>query len=112
MSHECEEDEVKYKKAPVTQYSPNPRRSGRFDSPYSCDDDRWHISDGTGYVVIAEFKEDEPLVYETYLHYSTFERAKERMRQLSQTQGIIRVAIAKLVYVDGNHALVDNRRIS
>lgn len=111
-----DEREEECKTEAVNQCSPNPgpitrrRRSERFDSPYDDEEDRWHEYEGNGYVVIAEFKEDEPLVYETYLHYSTWVKALEWMRKLADQPGIIRVAIAKLVFVDGNHALVDNRR--
>lgn len=59
------------------------------------------------YVVIAEYKNDEPLVHETYLRVTFSDEAERRMRELKASPNVIRVAIAKLEYSTGNRSLLE-----
>jgi hypothetical protein len=58
------------------------------------------------YVVIAERKDEEPLIFETYLSAASYEACRERMGVFANNPSIVRVAIARLVYVTGNKSLI------
>ena len=54
------------------------------------------------YVVIAEFKNDGALVYETYLAGANYEAAAARMEILEKDFKVIRVCMARLVFERGH----------
>ncbi len=56
------------------------------------------------YGVIAEWKEEAPLVMEGYL--TTYDKAHARMRDLAQRPNVIRVAMFKAIYATGHNDLV------
>lgn len=58
------------------------------------------------YVVIAEYKDDEPLVFETYLSAAGYDACYERMNTFANNPRVVRVAMAKLVHVSGNKSLI------
>jgi hypothetical protein len=66
------------------------------------------MTDEKIYGVIAEWKEEGPLVMEGAL--STYDQAHARMRHLGQRPNVIRVAMFKAVYEYGNTALIPEEK--
>lgn len=64
------------------------------------------MSDTDKYVVIAEHKADETIVFETYLSGASREEALTRMENIIRDPKYIRVAVARLVYSDGHKGLL------
>lgn len=58
------------------------------------------------HVIVVEYKADQPLVFETYIEDGTREQQVARMRLMAQKPDVVRVALARLVYVDGNKGLL------
>jgi hypothetical protein len=58
------------------------------------------------YIVIVEHKTEEPIILETFLRQSDEKSARNRMGQMMLDPRIIRCAIAKIVFVDGNKDLL------
>ncbi len=58
------------------------------------------------YVVIAEHKAEEALVFETFLSSASYDQADARFKHLLKDPNIVRVAIARLVYVAGHKGLL------
>ena len=67
------------------------------------------MTESTRYVVIAEYKNDAPLVHETYIHRASYEEACHRMEVLRQRNNVIRVSIAKLVFENGHQLLLEHK---
>ena len=64
------------------------------------------MSDNEKYVVIIEHKSEEPLVMEQCVRTVTYEEVSKRRDSLLKDPNIIRVAIARLVFTDGNESLL------
>jgi hypothetical protein len=60
------------------------------------------------YGVMAEWKDEGPLVMESYL--LTYDKAYERMQSLLKEQRIIRVAMFEAVYAYGNKTLIPEKQ--
>lgn len=58
------------------------------------------------YVVVAEHKLEGPLVYEACANKSTYDNAHQRMKQLAARPDIIRAALGRIVFVEGNESLI------
>lgn len=58
------------------------------------------------FVLIVEYKNDAPLVFEQYLHHADIQSISDRMEQFQGNPNVIRCAIAKLDYHNGNEALL------
>jgi len=58
------------------------------------------------YVLIIEHKAEQPLVMEQILNKGTYDEVRERMDKAIADPRIIRVAMARLVYTDGNEELL------
>lgn len=61
------------------------------------------IQEGGFFVVLAEYKDDAPIVHESYL--VGYEDAAKRMESLRNDGRIVRVAIARLEFITGNKTL-------
>jgi hypothetical protein len=61
--------------------------------------------ENNGYVIVAEHKHEGPIVFETYLENSSYNDAKDKLKMFKNNPDIIRVAIFKIKYVEGNETL-------
>jgi hypothetical protein len=62
------------------------------------------MNDDKIYGVIAEWKEEGPLIMEG--HPATYDQAHARMRELAARPNVIRVAMFKAIFETGNNALI------
>ena len=60
------------------------------------------------YGVIAEHKLEQPLIIESKL--MTLDEAYTRMQEISKSTMIIRSAIFKMEYVNGNEAIIEKEK--
>lgn len=58
------------------------------------------------FVVIVETKNEEPMVWEQYLSTCSYEEALERMKKSEKQPNVLRVAVAKLEYAQGNRTVL------
>lgn len=56
--------------------------------------------------MVVEYKDDAPMVFETYLHRADEDTIGKRMEIFKTDPKVIRVAMAKLSYVGGNKTLL------
>lgn len=66
--------------------------------------------DTNKYVVLFETKQEQGLVMETPLASATYDHIEKQMRRMANDKNVIRVAVAQLVYVTGNEALLPPER--
>ena len=59
------------------------------------------------YVVIAEMKNQAPIIMETEQGCAGYDKVHERMDAMSGQPNVVRVCVARLLYETGNKALFD-----